>query len=377
MIKVYVNLVPIVVGGGLQNAINFLLNLDSKELQVNELIVIIRDNDTLVETCKDYRYEYIVIGNTFWARLKYELFFFIGKQKSIIFTLFGTKPILSWDTKTITGCAYSNLFYPKIDFWGYLSPVKKTIKKLKDLYRYLNVKSSDVVIFETDLLTKKAIEEFSFSRDDTYTVKMAVSSIVNKGEEHIDFNIENKKFNILYLGSAHPNKRQHLLPNIVKSMLESGLNNFCFLLTMDEKSSYAKEVLNLVAEMNLKEYIVNLGPVEHHKVANLIEQCDAMINIARLESFSNNFVEAWQMEKVLFVTDDEWAKDSCGNAAVYLDVDNKKSLSLKMKKVMEDKSFYANIIEEGRKQLNTYPNPKEKISQFVEIINKYSGEETK
>jgi len=373
MNSLYINLVPIVVGGGLQNAINFLLNLDSSKLNFNTITVVIRDNNLLVDICNEKQFDYIVIKNTFFARLKYELFFYINKKNSTIFTLFGTKPIFSWSTKTITGCAYSNLFYSKIDFWGYLPLLKKNIKKLKDLYRYGNVKSSDVVIFETELLTEKAIQEFSFPKKDTFTVKMAVSSIIKKGENFIDFNLEKEYFNILYLGSAHPNKRQHLLPEIVNSMISRGLNNFSFLLTLDENSNYGREVLRLISEMNLEKYIINLGPVENTKVANLIEQCDAMINIAKLESFSNNFVEAWQMEKVLFVTDDEWARDSCSSAAVYLDVNDYPSLVSSIEKVILNKEYYKNIVEKGKKQLSSYPSSKEKISQFIDIINNYSS----
>jgi glycosyltransferase involved in cell wall biosynthesis len=375
MKNIYINLVPIQIGGGLQNAMNFLLNLDINQLKSKETIVLVRKDSTLIDICKEKNIKYIAIQNDFLSRLKFETFFFMNKSNSLIFTLFGTKPILTWGAKTITGCAYSNLFYPKIDFWGYLPPMQKNIKKLKDLYRYYNVKSSDVVIFETELLTKKAIEEFSFPKDDTYTVKMAVSSIVKHGDSFIDFNINKENFNILYLGSAHPNKRQHLLPTIAKEMLNQGINDFSFILTMNPDNSYTKEVLNKINEMNLENYIINLGPVENNKIANLIEQCDAMINIARLESFSNNFVEAWQMEKVLFVTDDEWAKDSCGKAAVYLDVDNNSSLISKIKTIIDNKELYSKVIEEGKKQLNTYPNPKEKISQFITIINKYQKEE--
>lgn len=371
MKPIYINLVPIVKGGGLQNAINFLLNLDIKELNIIDFSVVLRNDRALIDICKDRGFEYSIINNTFLARLKYELIFFFGKNKSIIFTLFGTKPVLTWGAKTITGCAFSNLFYPKIDFWIHLTPIGKMIKKVKDLYRLLNVRSSDVVIFETELLRKKAVEEFSFSNANTFTIKMAVSSLVEKGGSFIDFNIQKNKFNILYLASAQPNKRQHLLPEIVKNMLTNGLDDFCFFLTIDEKNNYAKEVLDLISEMELELYIINLGSIESQKVAALIEQCDAMINIARLESFSNNFVEAWQMEKVLFVTDDEWAKDSCGAAAVYLDVEHYETITLSIKNIMENKKLYTDVVKKGIKQLDSYPHPKEKIAQFVEIINNY------
>ena len=94
--KLYISLVPIVSGGGLQNAINFLLNLDLDKLNFNKTIVIIRNNAVLQKICNDNSYEYIVIDNTFFARLKYEIFFFMDKKSSMIFTLFGTKPIISW-----------------------------------------------------------------------------------------------------------------------------------------------------------------------------------------------------------------------------------------------------------------------------------------
>jgi glycosyltransferase involved in cell wall biosynthesis len=377
MKNLYINLIPIQIGGGLQNAINFLLNLDINQVKHKNIIMLIRNNSTLIDICKEKDFKYQIINNTFISRLNYELFFFLNKKNSMIFTLFGTKPILSWGAKTITGCAYSNLFYPKIDFWGYLSPIKKLIKKLKDTYRYWNVKSSDVVIFETDLLRKKAVEEFSFKKEHTHTVKMAVSSIVKKDETFINFNIQKENFNILYLGSAHPNKRQHLLPSIVKNMLDEGIKDFSFILTMDEQNSYAKKVLTLVSEMNLERYIINIGSVPSYQVANLISQSNAMINIARLESFSNNFVEAWQMEKILFVTGDEWAKESCNDAAIYLDVNNLSSVSLKIQRIINNKNLYDDIIQKGINQLDSYPTPKEKISQFVQIMNKYYKEEKK
>ena len=82
--KLYINLVPIVSGGGLQNAINFLLNLDLDKLNFNKTIVIIRNNAVLQKICNDNSYEYIVIDNTFFARLKYEIFFFMDKKSSIL-----------------------------------------------------------------------------------------------------------------------------------------------------------------------------------------------------------------------------------------------------------------------------------------------------
>jgi hypothetical protein len=369
MSSLFINLVPITVGGGLQNAINFLLNIDFSTFKTKSILIVIRDNSTLIDICNKKNFKYKVIKKGFLSRLYYELFFYSNKTNSVIFTLFGTKPILSWNTFTITGCAYSNLFYPEIDFWGYLPIKQRIVKKLKDIYRFNNVKSSNVVIFETDLLRKKAVSEFGFESNNTYVVKMAVSSLIKETEP---INRNDKVFKILYLGSAHPNKRQHLIPKIIGQLLNNSYTNFQFIVTMNKNLEYTKNVLDDIDKNNLEKYFLNLEYVNNTEVDQLISSCDAMINIAKLESFSNNFVEAWQMKKLLLVTDADWSRDSCGNAAFYLDVENLEILSNQLIGIITNNSLRNEIILNGENHIQSYPSPIEKMTLFVDIINKYT-----
>lgn len=80
------------------------------------------------------------------------------------------------------------------------------------------------------------------------------------------------------------------------------------------------------------------------------------------------------MKKPLLVTNDDWAKGSCEKAAYYLDTDDLSKVASQIEYLINNTSTEQKIIEEGIKQLNTYPTPKEKISQFVNIINKYTKE---
>jgi len=371
MKKVYINFVPISTGGGLQNAINFLLNIKLDKFHSQEIHFIIRKNDTLIEICKRKNYDFTVIDNGFFARLTFEILFFKDKKNSIIFTLFGTVPFLSWNNFTITGCAYSNLFYPEIDFWGHLKFFQKRIKLLKDYYRYKNISSSDVVIFETETLTNRAISQFKFNSNYVYTVKMAVNSLVTKENASKNFLLNKSKFNILYLGSAHPNKRQHLIVEIIEKIKAKGVNNISIFLTLDVSNTYAKEVLTLIKLKGLSDSIINLGVIPNEKVSSVIDEMDAMINIASLESFSNNFVEAWQMERLLFVTKADWSKDSCGKGAIYLEMDNLDDVSENIIKISQNKEIYRQTIRDGLLELAKYPNAQDKMLNFISIINQY------
>lgn len=371
MKKIYINLVPIHSGGGLQNSINFLLNIDLNNLQSKDVVFIIRNNHNLLKICQEKGYRVVVIENNFLERLKFELFFFKNKENALIFTLFGTVPLLKWNNFTITGCAYSNLFYPEIDFWKHLGFIRKQIKILKDYYRYKNLHLSDIVIFETEVLAKRAKSLYHFKKDRVFTVKMAVNSLVQKNMKANSSYVNKNLFNILYLGSAHPNKRQHLLVDIIDEILKKKVYNVRFFITL-QNNSYGLEVLKMIKKRKLEKYIINIGVIDNEEVADTIEEVDAMINIAALESFSNNFVEAWQMEKVLFVTDADWARASCNDAAVYLDMSNLKNISDNIIRISKDKNLYNEYVRMGTLELSTYPNAKEKIYSYTKIINLFS-----
>lgn len=374
MNKVYVNLVPIMSGGGLQNAINLITGI-SETIDNKDDYIFITRSTTLEEILEEKKLSYIKIKNTFFSRLKFELLFFVNKKRNLIFTLFGGKPLFTFKNFTISGCAYSNLFYPEIDFWGYLPKHIKAFKKIKDLYRYFLVKSSDVVVFETDTLKSRAIKLKNFDASKTFVVKMAVSKLVaDAGEKNknSDFtkDIVNKR-KILYLGSGHPNKRQHLLINLIKEMKLIN-NNFIFITTM-QKNSYSDVVLKQIKEEGLEGYLLNLGTIDTKDAGKLIKECDAIINIAALESFSNNFIEAWTLRKPLILTNEDWAKDSCENSALYINPTDSVESAARIVELLNNQKLQENMVETYNKTLSNYLNYKEKTAEYVELISNFKG----
>jgi glycosyltransferase involved in cell wall biosynthesis len=374
MEKIYINLVPIMSGGGLQNAINLILGILEIESDLNRYIFLVR-NKNLEEICKNNNLNFIKVNNNIFHRLFFELFFFMNKKNNIVFTLFGASPFLSYNNTTIVGCAYSNLFYPEINFWGYLPFYKKYLKKTKDYYRYIVLKFSDVLIFETNILKERANEYFS--NKDIFVVKMAVNKIVKEAlDSKTNYNYLDDckaKYKILYLASSHPNKRQELLINIAKK-LKIEQENICFITTMGGKDKYTENFIKQINKNNLKDYVINLGHIESSKVGALINEVDALINIAKLESFSNNFIEAWTFKKLLILTDADWSKEICKDSAIYIDPENTINATKKIINIKNDIKKQKEIISTYNNRLKDYLNYKEKTEKYLEIISYYSGE---
>ena len=98
--------------------------------------------------------------------------------------------------------------------------------------------------------------------------------------------------------------------------------------------------------------------------------------ISKLESFSNNIIESWSYEKILMVSDEEWSKAICKDAAVYVNRNNTAEISNKINEIVNNPNYYENIINNGKKQLQKLNTIEEKNIlelNFLHLVfkNKY------
>jgi glycosyltransferase involved in cell wall biosynthesis len=273
----------------------------------------------------------------------------------------------------IVGCAYSNLFYPELRFWADLPIVTRVIREIVDIYRRQITKRSDYWILETEVLKERAVGRFSFPVERVGVVPMAVSSLVGltgiNAEARRRFCAQMPSaFRFLYLcGSSH-HKRLHALPAIAASLAGRGIQRVCFVTTIDPRQAYSRTVSRAFDALGQSEALCNVGPVPPTEVATLIDCCDAMGTFSTLESFSNNFVEAWAMRKPLVVTDAEWARRSCGDAAVYVNPEDAASSADVLGRIVTDVSERERLVNNGDRRIREFPDARKKAALYIEEI---------
>jgi len=374
---IILNFLPIVSGGGLQNSLSLVKTLANNRKWKDSCVALVRECTKLHKLCKDAGIETIVIPNSNLGRLKFEVSCrSIFSRGQLCFTLFG--PVMlrsSGYLLNVNGCAYSNLFYPEIPFWSFFPLFQRVRKEVIDWARKLMTQKADYWVFETEALRKRAIELCGFPDDRVSVVRMAHSKLVSK--ERVDISQSEvlngripKAYRILYLSGAHPNKRLHLLSGIAKEMVRAGFNDFCFVTTMDEASMYARRIIDDFVAKGVGAYLVNLGTVPSEQVSTVIEVCDVMCTLSVLESFSNNFVEAWLMEKPLVTTDADWSRDSCGDAALYVDPTQAEQTASELISLAKNELEQFRYIEKGKIQLARYHTPESKLDAYFDVISR-------
>lgn len=369
-----INLYPVSAGGGLQNAFSFLEELKRQGVSLTCYIIYVRENSELELFCINNGLNYKSFKTGKIGRIIYELFTFKFQTKNydtlIIFTLFGNCPFNSPKKAIkISGFARSNILESDIDFWDFLPQNKKIIKKINDKIILFLMRKSHSVVLETPRLVNIALKSKCFRDAKIFLVSMSPSSyIVDKLFKVPKLNVEIKNnVRILYIAGPHPNKNIHKLAKFF-SILNRGEKNFILQVTL-ESSTYLSSILEVFAQYNITDKIECIGSLKQHEVPDAIAHADALINVAQLESFSNNWVEAWASGRLLIARDASYAKDSCGDSAVYIDLDNPRDGAKAVAEAFENQFIYDGYTTCGYKKLDQLPTASEKYALYMEVIN--------
>lgn len=322
---ILINLVPPTSGGGLQNAVSFVHGLTSIPWLRDHAIVVCPRGQAVHKACLACGVMVEPIS-PHWAGRAYFEFgggAAIARRHSakIVFSLFGNAPILSGGLYRISGFALSNILVPEVQFWSSLPPLRRQLQQIKDRIRLWAVRRSQEIIVETDFLAKRA-RTGAFHDRIVHVVYMEPSAAVLSNITHARADQSRQELRLLALTGPHPNKRLAamgpIMAHIARLRADRNLPPARFLVSIDKDHPHARTVAEAFRRAGAAPPKF-LGSVPPEAVGPLLGEVDGIVNVARLESFSNNWVEAWAAGLPLISTDAEWARASCGEAAIYVD----------------------------------------------------------
>lgn len=371
-----INLIPIKSGGGQQVAVNLINQLlNNKEFSPFFLVTkntIVYEN-LLKQECNNLLVVKKGLLNRLWFHLK-ELDSIVKKNNiSIIYTMFGPG-LHHKNVKSVTGCAYSNLFFPEIKFWKNYSFLERLKLRLIDNYRLKSTLRSDFIIFENESMQKRAIDLFDYPRERTKLILPSISTynidndIMSKNFTNRLKKIDKSKFNILILSGWHKNKNIEIIPEILSFAKHKGVNDINFIITVSNDHPDSIKLLERAKELSVEKNIFFFNSVKPFQIPNLFKMIDGVGLFSLLESFSNNIIESWHFKKVLFISDKEWSRAICKETVVYVDRDNPENICQEILNYRSNKELQTIIKINSENILKNYPNPIEKVNLQLEFI---------
>ena len=273
----------------------------------------------------------------------------------------------------VVGSAYSNLYYPDVDFWGNWPLFHRGIYRLRDAFRLRRTLQADALVFETEILAERAKALFAWPGDRVAVIKPSPSPFVQPSKSHKEVAEKCSKlphgFRVLLLSGWHPNKGLGMLPRIAAAVqAESGEKDYHFVTTLSEAHPASRKIREEAKALGVARNISFFDSVEVSGCVELYRNSDAVLLLSVLESFSNNIVEAWVMRRPLVITDAEWSRHTCGGGAEYVDRSDPRAIAVALVRLRRDHEYRRRLVESGTEMLRQYPDPQQKFKEYVRFL---------
>ena len=174
---------------------------------------------------------------------------------------------------------------------------------------------------------------------------------------------EGSPFRLLYVAAPWPHKN-HATVIAATELLRRRERNVQLVLTLDPDRAVAiggQTARRLLASKQLE----CVGWVEKHDLRRLYESCDACVMPSLLESLSSCYLEAMCWSRPQIVGDRTFARDTCGNAALYAAPTAPVDWARLMEELIDKPSLREALTVRGRAQIGTFPDSWRTMAQQV------------
>ncbi len=369
--NILVNLSPLKFGGGQNVGLNFITFIESKTQSNEKFYFIVAKNSDIHKFFIQKKFKnYSVAPNNPILRMLSEIFFSpkLIKQQNIdiIYSYFGIG-IFPENIPQVTGSADSNLYFPEINFWEGYKGLALLKKKIVDRYRIWGLKRANGIIFENKIMEERCHQIFKF-RSITKFIKPSMNVSEDCKEYKLPLKAQSSSHKGLFLCGWQLNKNVMLLPLIASEIKKRDID-FHFILTApQDDSNEHRQFLELIHQYEVFDYISIVGKIKKDQLASLYSQIDLVFLLSKLESFSNNIIEAWFFKKLLIISDAEWSKAICNDAALYVDRNSHKKIVDAIKYIIDNPAIYEKLILNGTNELKTYPSIEEKTQEEINFL---------
>ena len=368
--NILINLAPLKAGGGQNVGMNLLSGLENLKDPDVSLFFYVSTASMIGNIVKEKYIDRVIEGphNTI-KRVLFErtkLGEFLEKNKiDIIYSCFGYAYV-NKKYKQVCGMAESNIMFPEIDFWKEYSGIKKLGKDAIDTYRKWGYKRADALIFENEAMYKRTSKIFGSAKRSTY-IKPSINVFDTDGEFVFDKKQEDSLVG-LFLCGWQLNKNIMCIPELINKMNDLG-RPIEIIITVNENdvNRVALEFKKRIDALKVNDFVHMVGRIDKRNLSALYSKVDFVFLLSRLESFSNNIIEAWYYQRPLVISDQEWAHGICKDAAIYVDRENPGAIADTIIASIENGAVNE-VVQKGLDEYKTYPSIQERTRQELSYV---------
>jgi glycosyltransferase involved in cell wall biosynthesis len=347
-------------GGGISIGRNVIRELSKAmpSASLTATIPLIREYEALNAECSNVKLEHIDTCNAakrLWADA-YLIPKLLRSMKPTVILALGNVPTSYCGCPQVVLVQDAHLFYSDEEF-PHGSIKKRLIKKLQRSAIRSSLISLDTVLCQTQVAAERFRNYYSFhGRLDV--IPNALSGSLKAPSRPVPipeiFTRAGPKLKrLLYVARYYPHKNIETLVKMFEQYSRQ-LEGVVLFVTLEEAHHpNVRAVLQKIQEPNLRNRIVNIGAVDQEDLAGFYLHADALVMPTLLESFSATYLEAMAFSCPIITSDRDFAKEICGDAAIYVDPLSTESIYRAVNRILSDTTLAKAMAENGQKRLRS------------------------
>ena len=283
---------------------------------------------------------------------------------NVVLTIFGPS---YWTPKVyhISGFADGWCYNPSSIAYSQLDLIEKIKRKLLSKYKLFHLKrSSNSIFVETQDAKSKLETILNNSKLPIWVISNTYSHLYDEVEEFESTTLHkdgsNINCNFLLLCTNNPNKNIKILNKIIP-ILKDKLPLINFFVTISDE-----DYIKIITKSN-RDYVTNLKSLSVTECIEAYKKVDFLFLPTLLETFTATYPEAMIMKKPILTSDLSFARDICGDAAIYFDPLNPEDISNKIIALVRNKSEIEEIIRRGEIRVKNFPSAKDRAEEIIKL----------
>lgn len=179
---------------------------------------------------------------------------------------------------------------------------------------------------------------------------------------------------LFYLALYYPHKNHQILIDVANRLEALGLEDFAIVTTIaPDQDRGAQQFLHRMRRhaAGTTPRFLNVGPVPLGQIDHCFRQSWACLMPTLLESFSGTYLEAMKAGCPILTSDRDFAREVCGDAALYFDPLDADSIVRAILRLRDEPGLRERLIQAGRRRLEQgFPTWAEVTERYVELLRR-------
>ena len=252
--------------------------------------------------------------------------------------------------------------------------------RLERLYFRYAIRPCTVAV-QTEAMRQSLIHLYGLGPEQVHVVPNAPNQAVEPdavpGELALKMAALRRPLRLFYLAVYYPHKNVEILEQVVARLEALGIEDFAVVTTIAPE--HGVRAARFLARMHRhaappNPRFLNLGPVPLQQVPHCFAQSWACLMPTLLESFSGTYLEAMSAGCPILTSDRDFAREVCGDAALYFDPLDAESIVQAILRLRDEPGLREQLIEAGRRRLQQHlPSWAEVTARYVELLRQIAA----